>query len=267
MDSVDAQITYVKPTSLINRRFWAPGEEVNTGEYEPYPVVIRNARKAPQPFTLDEHGFAIADYPTRLDDFENKQRIDEVYFPEIKNIAKEMTGADHVAVMGGQIRSSGQTGAIIQPPAAEAHVDFNEFSSQKIAKGLYEKTAPDGPGYDRFILFSLWRVLSDPPQDWPLALCEGKSVGDGDSLSNVKVDVDKIPPREDWFKPIAGEEEMIAATIFFHSPAHRWWYFPDMTKDEIVFIKFYDSDHSGAWRTPHTAFDNSDRIGATPRTS
>ena len=25
------------PTSLINRRFWAPGEEVNTGEYEPYP--------------------------------------------------------------------------------------------------------------------------------------------------------------------------------------------------------------------------------------
>lgn len=267
MDSVDAQISYLKPTSLINRRYWAPGEEVNTGEYEPYPVVIRNARTADKPFTLDEYGFAIANFPTALNDFENNTRIEEIYFPEIKNIAMEMTGADHVAVMGGQLRSSGQTGAIIQPPAAEAHVDFNEYTSNKIAKKLYEKTAPGGPGYDRFILFSLWRVLSDPPQDWPLALCEGASVANDEGVSNVKVDVDKIPPYEERFKPIPGEEEMTAATIFFHNPSHRWWYYPDMTKDEIVFIKFHDSDHSRAWRAPHTAFHDVRRNDARTRRS
>jgi hypothetical protein len=27
-----------------------------------------------------------------------------------------------------------------------------------------------------------------------------------------------------------------------------------MTRDEILLLKFYDSDHSRAWRTPHTAF-------------
>lgn len=267
MDKVDAQISYLKPTSLINRRYWAPGEEVNTGEYEPYPVVIRNARAAGKPFTLDEHGFAIADFPTQLDDFENKARIEEIYFPEIKEIATAMSGADHVVVLGGQIRSSGKTGAIIQPPAAEAHVDFNEYTSNKLAQRLYEKSAPDGPGYDRFIIFSLWRVLSEPPQDWPLALCEAASVRDGEGVSNVKVDVDKIPPYEERFKPIPGEEEMVAATIFFHNPDHRWWYYPDMTKDEIVFIKFHDSDHSRAWRTPHTAFHDRARKGAKIRES
>lgn len=267
MDKVDAQISYLKPTSLINRRYWAPGEEVNTGEYEPYPVAIRNARTASEPFTLDDHGFAIGRFPTGLDDFEDQARIESVYYPEIKNIAMTMTGADHVALMGGQIRSSGRTGAIIQPPAAEAHVDFNEYTSNKLARALYGKSASGGPGYDRFIIFSLWRVLSEPPQDWPLALCEAASVGDDEGVSNVKVDVDRIPPYEERFKPIPGEEEMVAATIFFHNPGHRWWYYPDMTRDEIVFIKFYDSNRARAWRTPHTAFQDAARKDAKTRQS
>jgi len=266
-ESVDAQISYFKPTSLINRRFWAPGEEVNTGEYQPYPVTIRNARNAGRPFTLDEHGFAIASYPTKLDDFEDKAKISSIYDDEVKHIAMDMTGADHVAVMGGQLRTSGATSAIVQPPAAEAHVDFNEFTSNRIAQLLYEKTAPDGPGYDRFIIFSLWRVLSDPPQDWPLALCEGSTVNDDEGVSNTKVDVDEIPPYERRFDPIPGEEEMVAATIFFHNPDHRWWYFPDMTRDEVVFIKFHDSDHSHAWRTPHTAFHDVSQVDPVTRVS
>ena len=32
---VAARIDYLLPTSLINRRFWAPGEEYNTGVYQP----------------------------------------------------------------------------------------------------------------------------------------------------------------------------------------------------------------------------------------
>ena len=50
---VEATIDYLLPSSRINRRFWAPGKEFNTGVYAPYPVVIRNARLA-GPFTLDE---------------------------------------------------------------------------------------------------------------------------------------------------------------------------------------------------------------------
>ena len=59
----------------------------------------------------------------------------------------------------------------------------------------------------------------------------------------------------------------MAATIFHHNPAHRWWYFPDMVRDEIVFIKFHDSDHSRAWRAPHTAFHDTSRPDAVIRES
>jgi hypothetical protein len=49
---VAAKIDYLLPTSRINRRFWAPGEEYNTGLYAPYDVVIRNARLARAAYRL-----------------------------------------------------------------------------------------------------------------------------------------------------------------------------------------------------------------------
>ena len=50
--AIETTIDYLLPTSTINRRFWAPGKEFNTGIYQPYPVTIRNARLAAEPPTL-----------------------------------------------------------------------------------------------------------------------------------------------------------------------------------------------------------------------
>jgi hypothetical protein len=182
-------------------------------------------------------------------------------------VAKRLTGADVAVPMGGMIRDSGQTGATVQPPAAEAHVDFTQRSALRIAEAVYRRAHPTGRGYDRFIAFSLWRALSPPPQDMPLALCDGRTVRDDEGTHNTKVDVDEIPTGDALFAPIEGEENMSAATIFHHSPDHRWWYFPDMTPDEVILIKFYDSDHRGAWRCPHTAFRDTTRPDAKPRRS
>ena len=101
----------------------------------------------------------------------------------------------------------------------------------------------------------------------PLALCEAGSVRDDEGTANTKIDVDVIPTGDALFAPIAGEDNMVAATIFHHSPDHRWWYFPDMTPDEVIFIKFHDSDHSRAWRAPHTAFRDTSRPDAVERRS
>jgi hypothetical protein len=263
---VAAQITYLLPTSTVNRRFWAPGEEYNTGTYAPYDVVIRNARLM-EPFTLDAHGFALGQHKTDITDWVANYAHDSRYAQEVCDVAMAMSGADFVIPMSGQIRTSGLTSATMQPPAAEAHVDFTTKTANKLAEMLYRKARPDGAGYDRFICFSLWRALSRPPQDMPLALCEGSSVRDDEGTHNTKVDVDVIPTGDALFAPIAGEEDMVAATIFRHSPDHRWWYFPDMTADEVIFIKFHDSDHSRAWRAPHTAFRDTSRPDAVERRS
>lgn len=265
--TIETTIDYLIPTSRINRRFWAPGKEFNTGIYQPYPVTIRNARLAPEPFTLDTHGFCLSHQPSGIADFRDQAVLKRDYPAEVDAITKALTGCDLVVPMGGQLRSPVISGAGIQPPAAEAHVDFNTPSANRLAKALYDKAAPGGPGYSRFIAFSLWRTFSDPPQDWPLALCEFASIGDDDGVPNVKVDVDEIPEGDALFAPIEGEDQMMAATIFRHNPAHRWWYFPDMTVDEVIFIKFHDSDHERAWRAPHTAFHDIGRPDANTRES
>ena len=266
-DHVDTQIDYLLPTSRINRRFWAPGAEYNTGVYQPYPVRIHNARRAGHEFTLDTHGFTIARHTTAITDWAANYGPDSAYAREVEAAAMALTGADHAVTMGGMQRSSRSAGGNVQPPAAEAHVDFTTRCSQRIAEALYRRSRPEGRGYERFIIFSLWRVLTPPPQDMPLALCDFRSVRDDEGTHNTKVDVDVIPTGDALFAPIPGEENMAEATIFHHSPDHQWWYYPDMALDEIIFIKFHDSDHGRAWRAPHTAFRDSSRPDAVERRS
>lgn len=265
-DYIDTTIDYLIPTSRINRRFWAPGKEYNTGTYAPEQVRVRNARAAGHAFTLDEHGFTLASFPTQMEDFHDYDAVNTRYAEEVGHIAKALTGADLVVPMGGQLRSPNISKGI-QPPAAEAHVDFNTPTSHRVAQRLYDQARPQGPGYDRFILFSLWRCLSPGPQDWPLALCDYESAKDDTDLPNVKVDVDTIPTGDALFAPIEGEEKMAAASIFTFNPEHRWWYYPNMTRDEVIFIKFHDSDHSRAWRALHTAFHDTSTPGTIPRES
>jgi hypothetical protein len=120
---VRSTIDYLVQTSRINRRFWAPGRELNTGVYAPYPVTIRNARLA-LPFTLDAHGFCLAHHHTTISDWENQYAPDSGYAAEVAEVAKRLTGADKVIALGGMMRDSAATSPTVQPPAAEAHVDF-----------------------------------------------------------------------------------------------------------------------------------------------
>jgi len=134
-------------------------------------------------------------------------------------------------------------------------------------RAVYERVRPNGPGYRRFIYSSFWRCFSEPPQDWPLAVCESASVAPDEGVENVLVIADSIPQGEGLFAPIAGEDKLPAAAIFHYNPSHRWWYFSNMTRDEALLIKFHDSDCSVAWRTPHTAFRDPSFADANIRSS
>ena len=105
-----------------------------------------------------------------------------------------LSGADLVVPMGGMMRSSGTTSATRAAAgrggACRLHAALRR-SHRRAA--LPHGRVPTGPGYGRFIAFSLWRALSAPPQDMPLALCEGRSCGDDEGTHNTKVDVDEIP--------------------------------------------------------------------------
>ena len=54
-----------------------------------------------------------------------------------------------------------------------------------------------------------------------------------------------------------------------YSPRHRWFYFPEMRRDEAIVFKVFDSQKDGRARfTPHTSFDDpATPPGAPPRQS
>jgi hypothetical protein len=266
-EGVEATIDYLIPSSRINRRYVAPGAELNTGRYAPQTVFIRNGRRAQGALGLDTQGFTLAIQPSLVRDFKDKAEVEGVYSAEVERIVKALTGADLVAPLGYVLRTSGTTSSEAQPPASEVHVDMTTDRAVRLAAALYEKTFAGRPAFRRFIASSLWRPFSLPPQDWPLAVCDGTSVGDDEGVPNVMVRLAELPDPDNIPEHCENEDLLPAASIFHFSPGHRWWYFPDMTRDEVLLVKFHDSDHSKAWRAPHTSFRDPGVKNAAPRES
>jgi hypothetical protein len=277
---VSARIRFVDPGNFITRRYVSQGAEINTGTYSDHEMTIRDGMPIRDHFELDTHGFTIARQPSAVADCHDKAEVDRLYEAEVERHVRALTGADKVVARGWMIRTSADlsehaakkaegyqhTGGI-QPPAGEAHVDHNSATALRMAQGTYKQHFPDGPGYKRFLITSYWRTFSPPPQDVPLALCDGRTSFGGEEKSNTLFIVDEFPTGDALTAPVEGEANMIAASIFSHNPGMRWWYFSNMRADDALLFKFHDSDHGKTWRCPHTAFHDASFADAHVRES
>ena len=91
----------------------------------------------------------------------------------------------------------------------------------------------------RVQVINLWRPIRGPVRDAPLAMCDGQTVAPDDLVAS-----DLIYPNRN------GETYSVR-----FNPNHRWYYVPEMTADEGVLLKCYDSATDGRTRFgPHTAF-------------
>jgi hypothetical protein len=243
-------------------------------------VDVRDGMPIRDHFTLDTHGFMIGQHASAINDFEDRDQVDALYLKEAEALVARLCGADKVSAQGWMIRTTADLSARakekvagyvhsggVQPQAGEAHIDYNEGTGRRAAARIYAQAYPDGPGYKRYICFSLWRTFSPPPQDWPLAVCDGRTVTDEETTSNTLFVVDEFPTGDALTAPVEGEEDMIAATILRYRDRHRWWYFSNMTAQDVLLFKFQDSDHSVTWRCPHTAFHDTSLPDANIRNS
>jgi hypothetical protein len=63
---VNATLNFISPTSDFNRRYFVPGDEINTGVYEPHDVIINDARGSQDDFTLDTAGFTLVHHESKV---------------------------------------------------------------------------------------------------------------------------------------------------------------------------------------------------------
>ena len=256
--AINAGIAYAVDTGEkpVNETF-GPGNirRRNTGTKEQRSMPIRDGRPLAGTFSLDENGFVLVPHPTAVADFFDEDQLAAVYYPEVEQIVKAASGAARVVVFDHTLRSGDKAereALLVREPVLSAHNDYTEWSGPQRVREVLPHEA-DALLAHRFAIIQVWRAINQPIRSNPLAIADARSVARGDLLAAER----RYPHR-------VGETYQVR-----YNPAHRWFYFPEMRRDEALVFKVYDSSKDGRARfTAHTSFvDPNTPPDAPPRQS
>jgi len=257
-DTVEASVTYLvntgkKPVTYIS----PPGvPSKRDAAFEDRVVAIRNARLTPDAFTLEREGFLLTGHETGVKDFYDEDEVKSVYDRETELMVKDFTGASRVVVFDHTIRVSSEKDHAekgLRQPVRIIHNDYTERSGPQRVRDLLPADEAEDLLKRRFVVVQIWRPIRTPVQQMPLAICDAQSIAPGDLVAADLQYQDRV-----------GEIYQMA-----YNPDHRWFYFPDMARNEALVFKCYDSVTDGRSRfTAHTAFeDPTSPPDAAPRES
>lgn len=256
---VEAELNYMAPMAE-RPRYCAyetpPGVPSTNIVPEPHRLPIRDVRPMASSIALDAHGFGIVERRSEVRDFYDDDEIRRVYYPEAEALLKDITGADRVFIFdhtrrrhipGTDDRRDG-----VRQPAQRVHVDHTARSGPERVRAWLPHEADALLG-GRVQVINLWRPIRVTVRDMPLAVCDAQSVAPQD-----------LVPSDLVYKDRTGETYSVT-----YNPAHRWYYLSNMTPDEGLLLKCYDSATDGRARfVPHTAFhDPTAPVDAPPRES
>ena len=241
--NVRAPIAYAA-RGITRPRYHANDSSRDLLQIVPIEMEIADARV--RPVGLDRTGFALVDHRSAVADFDDRAQVDATYRSEVLEVITKLSGADQVVISSpGILRFSErslQSGALDNSrPARFAHVDVSDATAAQFA----QRVAPPGRKLKRYIHYNIWRVISNPPQDVPLAVCDASSVR-GEDLIAADAVFD-TPGKPEW---------SFEGIVVAHRPSHRWHWFPDMHRDEALVFKTHDSERQQTHCVPHVAFDN-----------
>ncbi len=259
MSKVAGRVNYIGDMSQ-RPRFHANDTSRDVLALDPRTVLVEDVRHLSPAPTLEREGFALVAHPSAVADFRDPNEITCTHYPEIEQLLQGLCGADRVVVTSpGVLRfseASAQSGRLNNSrPARFIHIDVSDATAQVFADRSAPKDAQKP--VRRTVHFNVWRVLSVPPQDVPLAVCDARTLAPADLMEADAVF--DVTGRPEW---------SFEALVIRHSPAHRWCYFSNMHRDEALVFKTHDSEPGHPHHVPHTAFnDPTCPAGAAPRTS
>ena len=233
-----------------------PGERTTfEGEREKRLMTVRNGRAMANTFSLDVEGFTFVDHPTTVKDFHDDAEVEAVYNPECEALIAAHTGASKVFVFDHTRRSTSQDlreKLNARDPAGAAHTDYTDWSAAQRIKDLLPDEAAARLA-KRFAIVNVWRSMAGTVEEWPLGLCDARSVDDAHLHTVERRAYNRV-----------GQTRHAS-----HDPDNVWYYFPNMTRDEAILIKNYDSATDGRARYAlHAAFeDPTSPPDAAPRQS
>ena len=258
--SVTAVLQFTEHTGEKPYAYAGPppeGVPERRGEYRDHDVRIENARPFADRLSLEVEGIAVVRSPSGVGDLFDEAQTLALGHPETAALVMQVTGAarvvvfDHTRRRASQDASDDRTLDLPRPPASRVHVDQTLWSGPKRVREIMGGQA-DALLAGRAAIINVWRPIGYPARDWPLVLGDARSFAPEDLIATDLI----FPHRR-------GETYGIA-----YNPAQRWLYVPDLTPEEAILIKCWDSDGSVAQFAPHSGFaDPTTPPGTPPRQS
>lgn len=222
------------PLSLV-----PPGKRTNQVCTAYADIKIRDIRAAEPRSTLDRNGFELSrSIPMTLeyDEFRDPIKVRDVYCERVKDALSSMTGAEFAKLLHQAVRrrhrsfptqSQGSEEAETDQPVQGVHCDFTPSRAYEALRTSFgDQRAAEMWKERRIEIIQVWRPLSGPVHDWPLAVCDPNSVNE---------DLDLVATDNVWAYGVAETYNL------FHSPKHAWYFVSNHTSDDVLLFKGFDN--------------------------
>ncbi len=245
-DTIEATLNYIiSDGSPVFTIVASPGGRDGRSGATPDPrrVVIHNGRPHAAEFALERDGFRFIRHDTRMADFYDEDEIRRVYYPEMEALIKAESGCRRVHVFDHTLRTADddiRESKKIREVVRRVHNDYTEKSGPQRVRDLLPAEA-DELIKRRFAIIQVWRPIRYPVETFPLAIADARSLSPQNLVISERRAAERI-----------GQTYAIT-----YNPAHQWYWFPQMRREEALVFKTYESMTDGRARwTAHTAFED-----------
>jgi hypothetical protein len=245
-DQVEATLNYiVDDGSKVFTIVAGPGgQDVRSGGTpDPRRVTIHNGRPHIETFALERDGFRFVRHDTKVNEFYDEDQIRSVYYPEMEALIKAESGAKRVVVFDYTLRTADdelRESKKIREVVRRVHNDYTEWSAPQRVRDILPDEAEELLK-QRFAIIQVWRPIRHPVETYPLAMADAQTLSPRDMIISER----RAPGR-------IGQTYAIK-----YDPAHKWFWFPRMRREEALVFKVFDSLKDGRARwTAHTAFED-----------
>lgn len=257
---------FIKPWGKVD----GPGRSFNLTDKQ---RDVHNLRGLESDYNTDNAGFAVYNWPAKEKLFTDEEAVRTGYYKEVEELLKaKLSGVKKVAIFDHTIRRNQK--ASPRQPVQQVHVDQTPGAAEVRVRRHLPADEVEDLLKGRYQLINVWRPIENPASDFPLAVVDWRSTVPQDF---VKVDL-LYPKRQDnddgddRGKEVLPDPTSITSTAGYEikgetfgvrpNDNHKFFYLKDMTPDEAMFIKCFDSRGEAlpqgvkgiARATPHTAF-------------
>lgn len=268
-----ATFKHIDPSSYTGKpwnKVDGPGTSFQQKDYQ---RLIHNIRGRENEFTTDNSGFAVYKWPAKEKLFTDDNEVRKGYYKEVESLLREkLPGIKKVVIFDHTIRRRNKDAP--RQPVQQVHVDQTPGAAEVRVRRHLPKEEAEQLLKGRYQIINVWRPIENPASDMPLAVIDWRSTTPSDFIP-----VDLLYPRrkdsfddDDRGKEVLPDPESFTSTEGYDvkgetlsvasNEKHRFYYMKDMTPEEAMFLKCFDSWGEGmpngvkglALRTPHTAF-------------